>query len=155
VLSGCVGEPRYLHRSPPSNAGLRHVHAAMGGASVDAHVCTCALRAGSHVAFVATCRNEVVAVATLTESVDVALLRANFNLDALMSPSKFPPEVHAELGVLVINPIFEQRVGLLLSGILREAGKSCLHYALLTGQTAPVVLPAMMQVGTCADGCWQ
>ncbi len=97
-------------------------------------------------ALIALCEGEAVGVCSLAPTVDIPLLRANFELDAHLPPSSYPADAHAEIELFVMNPIFERRAGAFLAGVLRVAGKGCLHYALLPGQPAPDLLPFTAQV---------
>lgn len=68
--------------------------------------------AGNGTALVATCEQQVVGVATITPTVDLDLLHANFQLDAAQLPlGSLPVDAHAELGIVMMNPIFEPRAG--------------------------------------------
>lgn len=60
-------------------------------------------------AIVACCQDEVVGLVTICDVVDLAMLQANYELSSLINMSHHPPERHAEIDILCINPIFAHR----------------------------------------------
>lgn len=46
---------------------------------------------------------------TICDVVDLAMLQANYELSSLINMSHHPPERHAEIDILCINPIFAHR----------------------------------------------
>uniref|UniRef100_A0A7S3QR29 Cilia- and flagella-associated protein 61 N-terminal domain-containing protein n=1 Tax=Dunaliella tertiolecta TaxID=3047 RepID=A0A7S3QR29_DUNTE len=97
-------------------------------------------------AVVASVQGEVVGLATVSTSVDLVMLKANFSLSHLVNlPDQMSSE-HAEIDMVCLNPIFAHRARELLSGVHRILKKTVLYYALPPGQAIPDTLDVMQQV---------
>lgn len=96
---------------------------------------------GAPLAFVATCgrRDRVIGVVTLIPDVDTARLSRLFDLSSLVNPGRHDdPSTgrsgHAELDMLVLNGVWARHSRFVLSEAARQAGKTCLWYALPEGE---------------------
>lgn len=119
-------------------------------------------------AFVATCGGTVIGMCTVTPSVDVPLLHANFVLDGFVdghSPLAPAPQTsstaaslrqqqqqqqataYLEVDVFCINPIFHHRAAAFMVSVLSAVSSTALFYALPPSQTAPdTLLQVMTQI---------
>lgn len=99
-----------------------------------------------HTAVVAVVKREVVGLVTISDRVDVPLLRSHFHLQRVLHLASHPDASHGEVDMVCMNPIFAHHARALLSGAQRLLRKSVLHYALPPNQPPPEALDVMAQV---------
>lgn len=100
-------------------------------------------------AVVALVQNRVVALATFIPGVNLELLQGNFDLGSRIEMGEIAEETHAEVDMIVINPIFAHRKYDLLMNCLLSLPASVLFYALPPGTEKPEVLAAFAQASSC------